>query len=147
MFEICNKVFLRRWRWHIIHELSMLSLIIGHSDIMYNFMVGEDGNVYEGRGWNTVGGHVPAWNIVSMGIAVMGNFQRGPPNQVALAALEGLLGCLIENHKLTPDYKLYGHRDVAHTNCPGNSFYDVIKTWSHYDSGKPVLPTKTPSQI
>lgn len=125
----------------------MLSLILGHSDIMYNFMVGEDGNVYEGRGWNTVGGHVPAWNIVSMGIAVMGNFQRGPPNQVALAALEGLLGCLIENHKLTPDYKLYGHRDVAHTNCPGHSFYDVIKTWSHYDSGKPVLPTKTPSQI
>lgn len=112
---------------------------------MYNFMIGEDGNVYEGRGWNTVGGHMPYWNIVSLGIAVMGNFQRGPPNSAALEALHGLLECLVENHKLTPDYKLYGHRDVGHTNCPGNSFYDVIKTWSHYDTGKPVLPTKTPT--
>lgn len=114
---------------------------------MYNFLVGEDGNVYEGRGWNTVGGHVPYWGIVSQGIGVMGNFQHTPPNAAALTALQDLLTCLVGNHKLTPDYKLYGHRDVAHTNCPGQEFYEVIKAWSHYDSGHPVLPTKTPGHV
>ena len=29
----------------------------GWSDIGYNFIVGEDGNVYEGRGWTTMGAH------------------------------------------------------------------------------------------
>ncbi|XP_061170767.1 peptidoglycan-recognition protein SC2-like [Saccostrea echinata] len=118
-----------------------------HSDIMYNFIIGEDGNVYEGRGWNTVGGHMPSWGIVSQGIAVMGNFQLVPPNAAAITALQNLLACLVHNNKLTPDYKIYAHRDVAHTNCPGNSFYEVIKTWSHYDSGKPVRPTKTPHHL
>lgn len=37
-------------------------------------MIGEDGNVYEGRGWNMVGGYMFYWNIVSLGIVVMGNF-------------------------------------------------------------------------
>lgn len=41
---------------------------------MYNFMIGEDGNVYEGRGWSMVGGYMLYWNIVSLGIVVMGNF-------------------------------------------------------------------------
>jgi N-acetylmuramoyl-L-alanine amidase len=112
---------------------------------MYNFLVGEDGNVYEGRGWNVVGGHVPYWGIVSQGIAVMGSFERAPPNAAALTALKDLLAYLVAKHKLTQDYKLYGHRDVAHTSDPGKAFYDVIKTWSHYDSGRPIVrPTKTP---
>lgn len=55
-------------------------------------MIGEDGNVYEGRGWNTVGGHMPYWNIVSLGIAVMGNFQRGPPQQRSPGGAAWLIG-------------------------------------------------------
>ena len=29
----------------------------GWSDIGYSFLVGEDGNIYEGRGWSKVGAH------------------------------------------------------------------------------------------
>ena len=31
----------------------------GVKDVLYNFFIGEDGNVYEGRGYTTRGGHVP----------------------------------------------------------------------------------------
>ena len=31
----------------------------GWFDIGYNFIVGEDGNVYEGRGWTKIGAHSP----------------------------------------------------------------------------------------
>lgn len=39
----------------------------GWSDIGYNFVVGEDGLVYEGRGWSTVGAHAPNFNSNSIG--------------------------------------------------------------------------------
>ena len=30
-----------------------------NKDVAYNFLIGEDGNVYEGRGYTTRGGHLP----------------------------------------------------------------------------------------
>ena len=43
-------------------------------DIGYNFVVGEDGNVYEGRGWERWGDHAPAYNARSIGICIIGDF-------------------------------------------------------------------------
>lgn len=46
----------------------------GWDDIGYNFIIGEDGNVYEGRGWKYLGTHAPAYNGQSIGICVIGDF-------------------------------------------------------------------------
>jgi N-acetylmuramoyl-L-alanine amidase len=46
----------------------------GWNDIGYNFLVGEDGNVYEGRGWAAVGAHAPTYNTRSIGICIIGDF-------------------------------------------------------------------------
>lgn len=43
-------------------------------DIGYNFLIGEDGNVYEGRGWGVKGAHFPAYNPRSLGICFIGSF-------------------------------------------------------------------------
>lgn len=45
------------------------------SDIGYNFLVGEDGNVYEGRGWGKKGAHTKPYNGKSIGICVIGNYE------------------------------------------------------------------------
>jgi hypothetical protein len=47
----------------------------GWQDIGYNFLIGGDGNVYEGRGWGIWGAHVPRYNSKSIGICVIGDFQ------------------------------------------------------------------------
>jgi N-acetylmuramoyl-L-alanine amidase len=47
-------------------------------DIGYNFVVGEDGNIYEGRGWNVMGAHAPAYNAQSIGICIIGDFTGAP---------------------------------------------------------------------
>lgn len=40
-----------------------------------SFLIGEDGLVYEGRGWNIKGAHAgPTWNPISIGISFMGNY-------------------------------------------------------------------------
>lgn len=44
------------------------------SDIGYNFIVGEDGNVYEGRGWGKQGAHSKNFNNKSIGICIIGDY-------------------------------------------------------------------------
>ncbi|KAJ8930233.1 hypothetical protein NQ314_016959, partial [Rhamnusium bicolor] len=41
---------------------------LGWKDIGYNFLIGGDGNIYEGRGWGIHGAHVPKYNARSIGI-------------------------------------------------------------------------------
>lgn len=41
----------------------------------HSFLIGEDGLVYEGRGWDTQGAHAGGgWNSKSIGISFMGNY-------------------------------------------------------------------------
>lgn len=39
-----------------------------------SFLIGEDGLVYEGRGWDLKGSHASRWNNKAIGITFMGNF-------------------------------------------------------------------------
>ena len=66
---------------------------IGYWDIGYNFLVGQDGNVYEGRGWDLRGAHVRGYNSVSIGIAFIGNFSYRKPNRAAISAAKRLINC------------------------------------------------------
>lgn len=45
-----------------------------------SFLIGEDGLVYEGRGWNIKGDHTGRfWNPMSIGITFMGNYMGECP--------------------------------------------------------------------
>ena len=74
-------------------DLCFLLSATGWWDIGYNFLVGEDGNVYEGRGWNNEGAHVRGHNHNSLGIAIIGSFQNRRPNHAALYAATQLIRC------------------------------------------------------
>jgi len=41
-----------------------------------SFLIGGDGNVYEGCGWTREGAHTYGYNKKSVGIAFIGNFER-----------------------------------------------------------------------
>ncbi|XP_076989709.1 peptidoglycan recognition protein 1 [Tamandua tetradactyla] len=106
---------------------------LGWCDVGYNFLIGEDGLVYEGRGWDTKGAHTGAtWNPISIGISFMGNYmERVPPNR-ALRAAQNLLACGVARGALSPRYEIKGHRDVQQTLSPGDQLYRIIQTWPHY---------------
>ncbi|KAF4011149.1 PGLYRP1 [Cervus elaphus hippelaphus] len=106
---------------------------LGWCDVGYNFLIGEDGLVYEGRGWNTIGAHSGAtWNPISIGISFMGKYMdRAPPAQ-ALKAAQSLLACGAARGYLTRNYEIKGHRDVQQTLSPGDKLYEIIQQWPHY---------------
>ncbi|XP_058386687.1 peptidoglycan recognition protein 1-like [Diceros bicornis minor] len=106
---------------------------LGWCDVSYNFLIGEDGLVYEGRGWNTQGAHSgPTWNAKSIGISFIGNYMERAPPQRALRAAQSLLACGVARGALRPDYEVKGHRDVRDTLSPGDQLYSIIQTWPHY---------------
>ena len=55
----------------------------GWSDIGYTFLVGGDGSIFEGRGWNVVGAHTYGFNSVGYGIDFIGTFTSKNPTQAA----------------------------------------------------------------
>ncbi|XP_048454664.1 peptidoglycan recognition protein 5 [Rhincodon typus] len=101
-------------------------------DIGYNFIIGEDGNIYEGRGWTKVGAHTLNYNRVSLGISIMGNFMRVTPNIKALKAAQSLIKCSASRGYLALNYTLKGHRQLGKTNCPGKALYQVIQKWPRW---------------
>ncbi|CAL8105796.1 unnamed protein product [Calicophoron daubneyi] len=107
----------------------------GWWDIGYNFLIGADGVVYEGRGWGVVGAHAKGWNNVSYGFSVIGDFMKNRPTKASLKAVRAVIKQAVKRGYLTRTYKLLGHRDVGNTSCPGDAFYEIIKTWPHY--GRP----------
>lgn len=88
---------------------------LGFSDIGFNFLVGGDGNVYTGRGWDKVGAHSEGFNDKSIGIALIGTFDDQLPNQLQLNATKSLLDQAVELGKLAPEFKLYGHSQLIDT--------------------------------
>uniref|UniRef100_A0A8C3FIG5 Peptidoglycan-recognition protein n=1 Tax=Chrysemys picta bellii TaxID=8478 RepID=A0A8C3FIG5_CHRPI len=104
----------------------------GWSDIGYNFLIGEDGNVYEGRGWSTMGAHAKNWNHKSLGFSFLGSFSSRVPNNAALNAAKSLIQCAVSKGFLSRSYFLKGHRNVNPTDCPGNALYKVIRQWPRF---------------
>ncbi|XP_062329062.1 peptidoglycan recognition protein 5 [Osmerus eperlanus] len=92
-------------------------------DIGYNFLVGGDGTVYEGRGWGIVGAHAKENNHDSVGIALLGNFNIDSPSPAALSSVRQLLLHGISQGYLDTRYILLGHSDLRDTECPGKRLY------------------------
>jgi len=67
----------------MLTELHVTLSFPGWDDIGYNFLVGGDGNVYEGRGWDNQGAHVKGQNRASYGGAFIGDFTNELPTAEA----------------------------------------------------------------
>jgi hypothetical protein len=124
---------------------------LGWGDIGYNYLVDQNGRVYEGRfgGANVVAGHTLGFNTGSMGIAMLGDFSGTLPTNATRAALTQLIGEKSFEYGLNPVgadwvYKkddngadipgtaLYtstidAHRTYGQTSCPGQ-IYNILGT-------------------
>ncbi|KAJ8687419.1 hypothetical protein QAD02_023213 [Eretmocerus hayati] len=106
----------------------------GLNDIVYNFLVGGDGTVYEGRGWDIEGQHTKGYDSKSLGIAFIGDFESKSPREEQVNGVKNFLEYAVSQNKLTKDYKLIGQNQVPdeHTNSPGSKVSKIIKTWEHW---------------
>ncbi|XP_002730506.1 peptidoglycan recognition protein 1-like [Saccoglossus kowalevskii] len=105
----------------------------GWNDIGYSFLIGEDGNAYEGRGWGVEGAHTSGYNDVSHGMSFMGTYMSRLPNTAAMDACYDLLQCGKDEGFITRfGHCIQGHRDAGTTSCPGDALYNDMQSWPEY---------------
>lgn len=104
----------------------------GWADIGYNFLIGGDGAVYEGRGWGKQGAHAPGYNDKSVGISFIGTFFTVLPVPSAITSAKNLIACGVSLGHVSSSYQLIGHRQAIATDCPGNALFNEIKTWPRF---------------
>jgi hypothetical protein len=107
-------------RYHTVNK--------GWLDIGYHYgieLVDYDYEVLIGRFENEKGAHCPTQNDKSLGICMVGNFQKTPVPNEQWAKCIKLVRQLMKNHNLTKA-DIYGHRDFRDTACPGKHF-DIKK--------------------
>ncbi len=127
--------------------------INGWSDIGYNYLIGRDGSIFQGRDNKglfapdyTIGAHMCGKNAGTMGICLLGNYVNEAPTAAALKSLEQLIAwkCGKDNIDITgsslhaigpsgePDRHLAhiaGHREgcrAGYTECPGDGLFAML---------------------
>ncbi len=109
----------------------------GWGDIGYNYLVGRDGRIYQGRygGQDVIGGHSYQYAVGSSGICIIGDFQNTPVPDAALAGLVAIVAWVgrdldpygTADFLQAPDLPVIcSHRDVNATTCPGDYLYNDL---------------------
>ena len=120
--------------WDIGYRSDLRRQPIQSPHRYFSFLIGGDGLIYEGRGWNVQGAHTLGFNTY-YGICFMGDFSSHDPTTPAMAAYTSLVDCALETGKIAVSYQMFGHRQTqpeGGTECPGYSLYTTIQSWPHW---------------
>ncbi|MEK7672295.1 MAG: N-acetylmuramoyl-L-alanine amidase [Patescibacteria group bacterium] len=110
----------------------------GWGDIGYNYVVDQQGTVYEGRfgGEGVIGAHSGPGNNGSIGIAMLGNYQDNPIPEETIVKLSQFIYKKAKIHGIAAEgvstfrgknmANIFGHRDIMSTACPGEFLYQKI---------------------
>lgn len=110
----------------------------GWGDIGYHYVIDDEGRIYEGRagGDSVVGGHVYCNNVGTIGVALMGNFDKEKPTQAQGKSLQWLLHILAQKYGINASRDvvfhgkalpaIVGHRQLVSTDCPGLAMWSAL---------------------
>jgi N-acetylmuramoyl-L-alanine amidase len=109
----------------------------GLKDIGFNFCIGNDGCVYEGRGWHqqSEGGNAD-YNLYSLSLCFIGTFDTILPSFRAFLTVQELILCGINKGFIAPHYALIGHRQISvqDSKDPGDALFRELKRNTFFNS-------------
>lgn len=119
----------------IVRSIQSNSIQSNCSDLPYNFLVGGDGQTYEGRGWSFESGfdQVPKSNI-SLTVGFIGNFTVLQPPKQQIEEMKAWIRESIRKQKLAANYKVFGVRNITESRLDGDGLFRKIEKWSNWDS-------------
>lgn len=93
-----------------------------YGDIGYHFIIDYAGRVWEGRSLAYDGAHVSGQNDNNIAVMLLGNFEKQKPSAAQLASMKQLVELLREHFRIKR-YRIYSHRDLGQSACPGRHLY------------------------
>ena len=115
-------------------QKDQMSRTPAYADIAYNFLVGGDGNIYEGRGWTNRSPIDGFANNKNIDINFIGDFSVDrDPTKPQIEAVKALIEYGLNNSFIAENYSLIATNSTGSTLSLGRNVYKIIKTWPHFD--------------
>ena len=111
-FDQINRSHKAKWGFK-----SSLGFFIG-----YQYFIEYSGRVYRARSDFEEGAHTIGYNKTAIGICLQGNTDLKPPTENQLDSLKILINRKVQQYKI-PNSRIWGHRRVKNTSCPGKYLY------------------------
>lgn len=95
--------------------------------IGYHFVIDQFGNIHQTNLLTTVSYHVDNNNTSSVGVCLIGQFDRYKPTPMQIDALKWLVNIALK--ELLNDFSVYGHNTFTKKGktCPGKYMWDIVK--------------------
>ena len=97
-----------------------------YGDIGYHFLLDRAGRIWECRSLVYEGAHVVDQNERNIGVVLLGNYEIQEPTGEQVGSLMKLLGLLRRTFDIKL-HRIYGHRDLGQSLCPGRRLYPLIE--------------------
>lgn len=110
-------------------------------DIPYNFLIGDDGNVYEGRGFRFEGQHTEnvngsTFNDIGICVAFIGTYKIKQPSAAQVEAFENFLDYYKNEGIVNDDCKLFFQDQLSEPIIAADALLQTLKTWQNFHSGQ-----------
>ena len=102
-----------------IYDIHNWHLSNGWSGCGYHFLVRKDGSVWRGRPETAMGAHTLGCNDSSIGICAEGAYNTESMPEAQKKAIIELGIYLKDKYSIT---KVYGHKNLNSTDCPGRNY-------------------------
>ncbi|MCX8194109.1 MAG: peptidoglycan recognition protein family protein [Candidatus Pacearchaeota archaeon] len=103
-----------------VEEIRQQHKARGFEDIGYHFLIDKKGNLIKGRNVKFVGAHTLHYNKNSLGIALIGNFNKEKPTRKQIQTLIRFLKEKIKQYDLKIN-SIKGHCNFNKKSCPGKN--------------------------
>ena len=101
------------WRVETVQSIRNMHKTKGWSDIGYHYLIGLNGECWEGRNVNLIGAHCEGHNSNSIGVCYVGGVDKKMQAKDTRTEKQkdALVALLKDLRKLYPKAKIYGHHD------------------------------------
>ncbi|OOO66789.1 hypothetical protein BS638_06590 [Clostridium tepidum] len=126
-----------------VYDIHQWHLNNGWAGIGYHYFVRKDGSIWKGRPDNVVGSHVLGYNSNTLGICAEGSYMSETMPYAQKQAIVDLCKYLCNKYGIS---KIYGHREVGSSNCPGtnyplNEIKNAVSKGGSVPASKPIQQT------
>jgi N-acetylmuramoyl-L-alanine amidase len=106
-------------------------------DIPYNFLIGGDGSVYEGRGFSYQGQHThnlhaTEYNSIGICIAFMGNYASIAPSANQINILTDFIRTFVDRDDIDENHIIVAQDDLKYSKTRADSLNDAIKRLENF---------------
>lgn len=96
-------------------------------DVPYHFIIDIDGTILEARNYRYAGDTNTRYDTRGhFLINCFGDYNAAEPTKQQLESIAALMAWAAAEFSIEP-LKIYGHRDLAQTSCPGDNLYKYVK--------------------